>query len=358
MQVLSAVGGRKGLKHMKIVHIESGLGNQMLSYAEYLVIRKLNPSDQCYIETITYDIPECNDVICQWNGYELERIFGIQAPNIRSCFTQKQWLEIINDVRKSEYWNNGWRYAAAITEALNHQGLKLINYLGNDEKYRLKESFLERMTNNRIGYDLKRYLRPLYEKKYIQKWNCSSKIFIQTEENVFAGQTLGLRNRDVDIGFVKEEIINSFRFPEMKDEKNLQAADQIRNCNSVAIHARRGDLLQSNGYCYQYGYFKRATKYIKKRISDPAFFFFCDTGSIEWCRSHLDIFGLDMKKDKINFINWNQGLEYYRDMQLMSICKHNIVTSSSFGWWGAYFNNNPDKITCSPSVWLNTTNHF
>ena len=142
------------------------------------------------------------------------------------------------------------------------------------------------------------------------------------------------------------------------DLKNLQAADQIRNCNSVAIHARRGDLLQSNGYCYQYGYFKRATKYIKKRISDPAFFFFCDTGSIEWCRSHLDIFGLDMKKDKINFINWNQGLEYYRDMQLMSICKHNIVTSSSFGWWGAYFNNNPDKITCSPSVWLNTTNHF
>ena len=343
---------------MKVVHIESGLGNQMLSYAEYLVIQKLNPSDQCYIETIIYDIPECNDVICQWNGYELERIFGIQAPDIRSRFTQKQWKKITDDVRKSRFWDNGWRYAAAITAALNRQGLELINYLGNDERYRLTQTLFERITNNKIGYDIKRYLRPLYEKKYIQKWNCSAKIFIQTEENVFAGQTLGLRNRTVDIDFVREEINNSFRFSEITDEKNLEAAARITSCNSVAIHARRGDMLQSNGYCYKYGYFKRATKYIKKRISDPVFFFFCDTGSIEWCKSNLHIFGLDIKKDNIHFIDWNHGPEYYRDMQLMSLCKHNIITNSSFGWWGAYFNHNPDKITCSPNVWLNTTNHF
>ena len=52
---------------MKIIHIESGLGNQMLSYCEYLAIKKMNPDDDCFIETIVYDIPECNDVICQWN---------------------------------------------------------------------------------------------------------------------------------------------------------------------------------------------------------------------------------------------------------------------------------------------------
>lgn len=56
---------------MKIVHIESGLGNQMLSFCEYLALKSVNPCDDVYIENIIFKIPECNDVICQWNGYEL-----------------------------------------------------------------------------------------------------------------------------------------------------------------------------------------------------------------------------------------------------------------------------------------------
>ena len=67
---------------MKVIHIESGLGNQMLSYCEFLAIKKVNPGEDCYLETIVYDIPECNDIICQWNGYELERVFNIKDKNI------------------------------------------------------------------------------------------------------------------------------------------------------------------------------------------------------------------------------------------------------------------------------------
>ena len=64
---------------MKIVHVESGLGNQMLSYCEYLALKSLHPEEDIYIETIVYDIPECNEVIKQWNGYELQRILMLQT---------------------------------------------------------------------------------------------------------------------------------------------------------------------------------------------------------------------------------------------------------------------------------------
>ena len=58
---------------MKLVHIESGLGNQMLNYAEFLAMRHANPGEECYMENIIFRIPEVNETISQWNGYELEK---------------------------------------------------------------------------------------------------------------------------------------------------------------------------------------------------------------------------------------------------------------------------------------------
>lgn len=354
---------------MKIVHIESGLGNQMLSYCEYLVLRKLHPDEDIYIENIVYDIPQCKEVINQWNGYELNRIFSIEAPNIKEIFTDVQWNRIMDYLLKSEFWDKNWNYPVYITQALRNEGINVINIRGDFEQpsairnVNMKEPYMpnlrERLIDTKLGEFLKRTYKNIRARHFIEGDLRHEQIFYKGKDNIFTGQWLALKFRNSGIEYVKDEIAEAFQFPEFKDEKNLKMAEILNNCNSIAIHARRGDMLGCNGYCYKYGFFRRAVSYIKKHVENPVFVFFCDPGSVEWCRENAHIFNLDYNKDKVFFVDWNKGEDSYRDMQLMAHCKHAIITNSSFGWWGAYFIDNPNKITISPKqeITTNTTIH-
>lgn len=354
---------------MKIVHIESGLGNQMLSYCEYLVLKTLHPDEDIYIETITYDIPECNEVIKQWNGYELERIFKIKVPNIKDYFTKEQWKQIMEEVKLSEFWDKNWNYPVYITNALRNAGLEIRNIRGDFElknagrninmKEEYKPTLREQFVDSSFGDFLKRNYRMFRADHFIQTANSRNKIFYHENDNIFTGQWLGLKNRNANLEFVEKELKEAFTFPDFTDENNKMMAETLKSYNSVAIHARRGDMLGCNGYCYKYGYFRRAVSHIKNNVKDPVFVFFCDPGSVQWCKENAKIFNLDFNKDQVHFVDWNKSTESFRDMQLMTMCKHNIITNSSFGWWGAYLNDNPNKITISPKneITMNTTYH-
>lgn len=126
---------RKGRSdRMKVVHIDCGLGNQMLSYCKYLALRHAQPEEACYIETLTFDIPECETVYSQWNGYELDRVFGIKAPNIKEFFTDKRWNNILTEIKNSQFWVKHWNWQVYFCEAFRAEGLDLNNIRGDFEK--------------------------------------------------------------------------------------------------------------------------------------------------------------------------------------------------------------------------------
>lgn len=131
----------------------------------------------------------------------------------------------------------------------------------------------------------------------------------------------------------------------LKNEAAALLSNIENNPSSVAVHIRRGDYVTDSGAHYLMGvlpvdYYDRAIKYIKQKISNPTFYFFSD--DLEWVKSNI-------KTDApVYYVDGNAD---YVDLDLMRHCSHNIIANSTFSWWGAFLNRNPNKIVIAPNKW-------
>jgi|SRR3989339_351541 len=115
---------------------------------------------------------------------------------------------------------------------------------------------------------------------------------------------------------------------------------------SVAIHVRRGDYASTcknwNGLC-NIDYYQQGLSVIKKKYPNVKLFIFSD--DIAWARENL-------KFDSPMVFVSRSTLSNIEELMLISLCKHQIIANSTFGWWGAWLNQNPQKIVVAPSRWL------
>ena len=135
------------------------------------------------------------------------------------------------------------------------------------------------------------------------------------------------------------------------DAVNAELATEIANNVSIALHIRRGDYLGNSiysGVCTEDYYIKAIDLMLSKIINKENIKLYVFTDDIEYSRKFIEKLLVPSQ-----LVNINKNEDSYKDMYLMSQCQHNIIANSSFSWWGAWLNENPDKVVIAPQNWFN-----
>jgi hypothetical protein len=272
-----------------ISNILGGLGNQMFQYAAGRSLA------QGAGRTLLLDLGDFAHYQMH-NGFELQRVFGIETP----AASRDEVRRVI-----------GWRISFLSRRIVRR-----------DEFSWLRGSNLIVESANRAP-NLQAVSGDVYLMGY---W--------QSELNFIASADM---------------IRQDFRFREALSGGCLEWAQRIQNSEAVSLHVRRGDYVSDPknakvlNICAM-DYCRAAVMYIAERLSRPVFYIFSD--DIAWVKKNLKL------RFPCHYIEGNRGAVSYRDMQLMSMCRHNVIANSSFSWWGAWLNSNEAKIVVAPQLWF------
>lgn len=183
--------------------------------------------------------------------------------------------------------------------------------------------------------------------RYIERWKLDydPDVYKKCTKNcIFLGHWVNYRYfRDCE-----DAVRKAFVFKPFTDNKNIRLANEMSKVNSVAVHFRKNiDYISDpeNDKRCSPDYYNKAINYMLDNTDNPRFYFFSDNW--EWVEKNIKT---DLPYTKVD---WNpvNGAESFRDMQLMSCCKHNIIANSTYSWWGAWLNKNSEKIVVAPVSW-------
>lgn len=277
---------------MKVIGFTGGLGNQMFQYA-FLVAMRERTGDQCLMDRSWYDMRR------EHNGFEIGKVFRLSSG--------------IADV-------------AAVSRLTWYARTYLLHRIYKHLFPMKKTEFRERGFNRYYPDIFARGLEDTYFRGFWQSYRYFHDF------------------RDI--------VLSEFSFRHELDDRNLAVYRRALACKtSVSVHVRRGDYLKDKlyrGLCGLDYYRRSISRAVELVGNDAAFHIFSDDP--EWCRGNIVPL---MGEHECSIVDWNTGSDSYKDMQLMSACRLNIIANSSFSWWAAYLNRREDQIVISPHKWIN-----
>ena len=136
-----------------------------------------------------------------------------------------------------------------------------------------------------------------------------------------------------------DKIKELFSLPKKDNDYLSEKYGKTLSLKTTSIHIRRGDYLQFSNIHPSCGqeYYSKAMKNIP---DTEKFIIFSDDP--QWCKENF-------RGERFLVV---EGEEDYIDMHLMSRCDNNIIANSSFSWWAAWLNNNPQKNIIAPAKWF------
>ncbi len=147
---------------------------------------------------------------------------------------------------------------------------------------------------------------------------------------------------------ISSEIRREFVLKNEVHYNSLPISMEISNCNSVSIHLRRGDYLNNPIINSIHGvlsdeYYLNSIEFLKSKTTiDEVFIFSDDVNSAnEFIKKYN--YGINISAQSKNAL---------LDFHLLQKCKHNIIANSSFSWWAAWLNSNPNKMVIAPNNWF------
>ena len=281
---------------MVISNIIGGLGNQMFQYAAGRAISLERDT------SLRLDISGFADYGLH-QGFELKRVFGCPAEIASEA-----------DVRSIL----GWQFSPGIRRVMTRSSMAAFR---------------------RKGFIVEPYFHYWPRMKKVPR-DCYLVGYWQSEK-YFQDAASAIRA--------------DFTFKSPLANRNAELAEQIGQANAVSLHVRRGDYAKNpktnatHGLC-SLEYYQAAIQYVADRVEQPYFFIFSD--DIAWVKDNLK---MDMP---CQYVDHNQGAESYNDMRLMSLCRHHVIANSSFSWWGAWLNPDPEKIVVAPKKWFANGNNI
>ncbi len=303
---------------MIIVKIQHGLGNQMFQYAFGRAMAEKNGTE-LKLDISYYAHPNKNDT---------PRKYGLGCFNIVENFAGREDIKRFgaNNLSGAGFFTRVARKLFRKFE--NRKPVSKRNYLSENDGVSWREA-LQNENKNIYLYG---------------GWQ---------NENYFTAKggflPAGQAGAPGENGKCAEHIIRrEFTLKDGFGREAARIAEKIKSVHSVSIHIRRGDY-ESNPKTKAYlgalpkEYYLRAMSLISEKIPSPVFFVFSD--DIAWAKKELKT------EYPVEFVS-DDGINDCEEMALMSLCEHNIIANSSFSWWGAWLNNNPNKIVIAPEKWF------
>lgn len=167
----------------------------------------------------------------------------------------------------------------------------------------------------------------LGRKRYIKENSCefNPQIF-----NLYNGYLNGYWQSEKYFQEVANKIRRNIIFQNINTPEIMSMETKMERNESVSVHIRIGDYLQN---LEMYGnictpeYYRKAFEYMQEKVKNPVFYVFSDEP--EKAEEILNGYNYCM-------VTENRGENSYKDMYLMSRCRHHIIANSTFSWWGAW----------------------